>query len=200
MLRFDAQETIESVCRCLWRWMRTHGVPKSVYADGRNMYHITDGGRENFFTAMCRRLGIGTIHAHSPQAKGRVERANGTHQARLVPLLQLDGVKDMDALNAYAAGYEAEHNKRFSCPAPGGDCHRPLPKWAKTINDVCWLKSQRTIDNDWTVKYKNKGFQIQRWGSYPPAKSKVDVIETISGTVSITYRDKTAVSNKVATF
>jgi len=106
----------------------------------------------------------------------------------------------MNALNAYAAGYETEHNKRFARPAPGGDCHRPLPKWAKTIDDVCQVKSQRTIGNDWTVRYNNRVFQIQKWGSYPPAKSKVEVTETISGSVSIIYRDKTAVFNKVATF
>ena len=53
MPRFDARETIEAVCRRLWRWMRTHGVPKSVYADGRNMCHVPAGGRDNFFTAMC---------------------------------------------------------------------------------------------------------------------------------------------------
>jgi len=160
--------------------MKTHGVPKSVYADGRNVPHHRRRARE-------------FLHRHVPTPRRR-------HNPRTLAASQGQGGASERHTNAYAAGYEAEHNKRFSCPASGGDCHRPLPKWAKTIDDVCRIKSQRTIDNDWTVKYKNKGFQIQRWGSYPPAKSKVDVTETISGTVSITYRDKTTTFNKVATF
>jgi transposase len=86
MLHFDKEETVEAACLCLWRWVRTHGIPKSIYADLRNMYHLTANGRANFFNKMCRLLGIETVRAFSPQAKGRVERANGTHQKRLVPM------------------------------------------------------------------------------------------------------------------
>jgi len=119
MLHFDEQETIESACHCLWRWIRTHGVPKSIYADGRNMYHPEPGREHNFFTNMCRRLGIETIRAHSAQAKGRVERANATHQNRLVPTLEFHGIKTAEALNEYICEYEQSHNRRFSHPAPG---------------------------------------------------------------------------------
>jgi len=200
MFGFDTQETIESACFLAWRWMLRHGVPKAFYADGRNMYHLPPGGEENFFTSMCRLLGVRTIRASSPQAKGRVERGNGTHQSRLVPLLRLDGVKTLDGLNGYIPGYEKRHNRRFATEAPGGDCHRPLPKWAKTIDDVCWTEAERTVNNDWTVRYKNQVLQIERWSSYAPSKGKVTVRETISGKITLTYRDKVVEYRKVATF
>jgi transposase len=200
MMHFAWQETIESACLCAWRWMRRHGVPKSFYADGRNMRHLLPAGEDNFFTSMCRQLGIRTIRAFSPQAKGRVERGNGTHQSRLVPLLRLDGVKTLEELNTYVQAYEDRHNGRFGRKAPDGDCHRPLPKWARTIDDVCWTQTERVAGNDWTIRYKNRVFQIEKWSSYAPAKSKVVIKETISGKVSIMYRGKIVRYRKVATF
>ena len=98
MARFDAQETIESVCRRLWRWMQTHGVPKSVYADGRNLPHHRQRARE-------------FLHRHVPTARRRhnprplaANQGKCGARERHTPgvallLLQLDVVKDMDALN-----------------------------------------------------------------------------------------------------
>ena len=74
-----------------------YGVPGAFYADGRNMYHLDPHKEHNFFTMMCEVLGIRVIPAHSPQAKGRVERYNGVHQRRLIPLMKLDGVQDMES-------------------------------------------------------------------------------------------------------
>jgi hypothetical protein len=182
------------------RRIRAHGVPKSVYADGRNMYHLEPGREHNFFTNMCRLLGIVTIRAHSPQAKGRVERANGTHQNRLVPLLELRGVRTAEDLNDFIPEYEQSHNRRFAHLAPDGDAHRPLPTRVKSIEQVCWTRVERTINNDWTVRYDNLILQIPRWSSFAPAKGKVTVRETISGAISISYRDKSTSFNKVATF
>lgn len=59
------------------------------------MYHLDLDKEHNFFTMMCKILGIRVIQARSPQAKVRVEQYNGVHQRRLIPLLKLDGVRDM---------------------------------------------------------------------------------------------------------
>jgi len=200
MLHFATQETIESACFCAWRWMETHGTPKSFYADGRNMYHLLPEGEDNFFTAMCRLLGIEVRRAFSAQAKGRVERGNGTHQRRLVPLLKLDGVKTLGGLNEYAKRYEQKHNRKFGVDAPQGNAHRPLPKWARTIDDVCWTQVERTVNNDWTLRYKTQILQIEPWSIYAPAKRKVIIRETISGKMLVTYRGEPVEVRKVATF
>ena len=187
-LRFDAQETIESACRCAWRWFNEYGVPKAFYADGRNMYHLNPDAEHNFFTAMCEHLGIRVILAHSPQAKGRVERYNGVHQKRLIPLLRLDNVKDTDSANKYLENYVIEHNKRYSRPSREGNSHIPLPKDVKDIDDVCYIEVIRRLNNDWTFGYGGKIYQIPRQSVYPPAKSKIKLRITISGRIIASYR------------
>jgi transposase len=185
-LHFDEQETIESACYAAWRWVQAYGVPCAFYADGRNMYHIADN--ENFFTRMCENLGIRVIMAHSAQAKGRVERWNGVHQRRLVPLMKLDGVTDMADANKYLENYVVEHSKKYANPALEGDVHRPLPDWAEEIDDVCFIVVERQLKNDWTFSYKGKVYQIPRQSIYPPAKSKIQVKITISGRINAYYR------------
>ena len=76
-------------------WIERHGVPKALYTDWKNVYvrEATESERlkgiapVSQFGRMCARLGIGIVAANSPQAKGRVERAHGTHQDRLVKKL-----------------------------------------------------------------------------------------------------------------
>ena len=185
-MRFDEQETIESACRAAWAWFNKYGVPESFYADGRNMYHVLE--TENFFTSMCKTLGIRVIMAHSAQAKGRVERSNRTHQDRLVPLMRLDGVDNIADANRYLENYLIKHNRKFSQAALGGDVHRPLPEWAKDIDDVCVISAVRTLNNDWTFSYKNRICKIPRQSVYPPAKSKIVLKITLSGKITASYR------------
>jgi transposase len=187
-LRFDGQETIEAACRCAWNWFRKYGVPHAFYADGRNMYHLNPEAGHNFFTAMCRNLGIRVIMAHSPQAKGRVERFNGIHQRRLIPLMKLDGVKDMADANRYLENYMVEHNRRYSRPAREGNSHRPLPDWAKSIDDVCFITVERILNNDWTFQYNGKTYLLPRQSNYPPAKAKLLLNITLSGHITASYR------------
>ncbi len=188
MLYFDKQETIEAACHCAWKWFKKYGVPLAFYVDGRIMYHLSPNHDHNFFTAMCQRLGIKVILAHSPQAKGRVERYNGVHQQRLIPLLKLDGVHDTNHMNKYLENYIVKFNKRFSKSPKNGNSHRPLPSWAKNIEDLFYLEIERTIKNDWTFSFKNKIYQIPRQSSYPPAKKKILIKVNIFGNISTNYR------------
>lgn len=152
------------------------------------MYHILPEREHNFFTAMCSRLGIRVILAHSPQAKGRVERLNGIHQKRLIPLLKLDGVKDIKSANKYLENYIVKHNLKFSYPSAQGNSHRPLPPQIKSIDDVCYILVRRKLNNDWTFSYNGKIYQFPRQSHYPPAQKYLDLKITISGAISAFYR------------
>ena len=187
-IHLDAQETIESACYAAWRWFMAYGVPRAFYADGRNMYHVLEGSKTNFFKAMCHNLGIRVIMARRAQAKGRVERYNGVHQDRLVPLMRLDGVRELSDANKYLEEYIVEHNRRFSHPAKEGNVHTSLPSGIESIDDVCFILIERTLNNDWTFSYEGKTYQIPRQSDYPPAKSKIQVKITISGHITAYYR------------
>ncbi len=89
---FSAEETIWAAAGVLRRWIERYGVPQALYTDWKNVYVRPPNAGERMrgepavtqFGRMCAKLGIGIIAASSPQAKGRVERAHGTHQDRLV--------------------------------------------------------------------------------------------------------------------
>ena len=144
-LHFEREETIVSACRCAWSWFKQYGVPRAFYADGRNMYHLDPDKEHNFFTMMCEVLGIRVIPAHFPQAKGRVERYNGVHQRRLIPLMKLDGVRDMESANKYLERYVIAHNRTFSKPARNGNSHTPCLTGLKILTMcVSWKFSVKS--------------------------------------------------------
>jgi transposase len=189
MLHFEEQETIESACHCAFAWFKKYGIPKAFYADGRNMYHLLAGREPNFFTAMCERLGIKVILARSPQAKGRVERYNGVHQKRMIPLLELDNIINIKEANDYLKNYTLKHNKKFSIKPKIEKPRRPLPDWAKLIDDVCFIEAERKLNNDWTFSYKKNTYQINKQSKiYPPNKAKINLKINISGKITANYR------------
>ncbi len=97
-------------------------------------------------------LGITSIAARSPQAKGRIERAWGTLQDRLVTELRLAGADDRETANAVLARFLPRFNRRFTVPAADpAPAWRPLPAGIR-IDRVCCLKYRRVVANDHTVR------------------------------------------------
>ena len=112
---------------------------------------------------MCRDLGIRIIAASSPQAKGRVERAHGTHQDRLVKKLRVAGIAGYDDANRYLDDkYLADHNRRYARAAASQvDYHRRRPT-ARQLDAVFWLEEERVVSADWVVSYKTRLLQLER--------------------------------------
>jgi hypothetical protein len=120
---FYPEETIWAAVGVLRRWIEKYGVPRALYTDWKNVYAREATEAEKLcgevpltqFGRMCQRLGIRIVAANSPQAKGRVERAHGTHQDRLVKKLRLSGIADYEAANRYLdEHYLADHNRRYA--------------------------------------------------------------------------------------
>ena len=113
---FDSQETIKAATIVLWKWIKKFGIPQSIYADRRNAYIDYDlTASNNFFGNLCKNLKIQTIPAFSPQAKGRVERSNRTHQERCIPRLRMKNITTIDKSNEYLNNYYLPyHNKKFT--------------------------------------------------------------------------------------
>lgn len=196
--RFSGEETTWAAAGILRGWIECYGVPRALYTDWKNVYVRSPNAQERLrgeaavtqFGRMCAKLGIRILAASSPQAKGRVERAHGTHQDRLVKKLRLAGIVNYDQANAYLdEQYLAEHNRRYARPAAqAADYHRRRLT-ARQLDDVFWLEEERVVSEDWVVRYQNRLLQLQRQSQYwAPAKSRVLVRENQAGEIAIHYR------------
>lgn len=147
------------------------GRPVAFYVDKDSIYKVNRQAsveeelRDEYpmtqFTRAMKELGIEVMAAHSPQAKGRVERGFHTHQDRLVKELRLRGISTMEAANRYLWDvYIPEHNARFAVePANSSNLHRPLLP-DHDLDEILSLRTERTVLLDFTVRFKSKFLQI----------------------------------------
>ena len=133
---FSEEETIWAAAGVLRRWIERYGVPQALYTDWKNVYVRPPNAEERAsgepavtqFGRMCAKLGIRIIAASSPQAKGRVERARGTHQDRLVKKLRLAGVANYQQANAFfGEALSGGTQSPLRARAPGAGRLSPAP-------------------------------------------------------------------------
>lgn len=180
-----------------------HGLPKSIYLDRFSTYSMNVGlARENpdtltQFERAAKEAGIEIVHAHSPQGKGRVERAFRTLQDRLVKELRLAGIDTVESANAFLREtYVPDHNRRFGREAARrGDLHRRPSRRELTdvLPYVFCRREQRVIRNDFTIPFRKDRFQLlptPRLTMRP--KERVDVHEMPDGGIRLLVRGKVA--------
>ena len=200
LARLGEEETIWAAAGALRAWIERYGVPLALYVDWKNLYRRPATVQERLrgeepvtqFGRMCGELGIELIAASTPQAKGRVERVHGTHQDRLVKKLRRKQISSHAEANRYLEGeYLPEHNGRFGrVAARPEDYHRRAPG-ASELDKIFRLESERTISEDWVVRYRGRFFQLEPESrNYAPAKGKVVVWERPDGGMGIEYRGR----------
>jgi hypothetical protein len=116
-------------------------------------------------------LNIELICANSPQAKGRVERANQTLQDRLVKELRLAGVSDMQAGNAFLELYRLQHNKRFAVPAASADDAHTSLRRDQDLARILASRTTRKVSKQLLVQHSGVIYQITtttRRAVFPP--------------------------------
>lgn len=167
---FEDNEGVHAVFRFWWLYMEAHGRPMAIYLDKFSTYKINHKNavdNPEFMTQFERamkELDVRVICANSPQAKGRVERSFGTLQDRMVKEMRLLDIKTRDAGNKYIHEYYLpDHNKRFSVPARStNDAHRPLSDDLRNrLRSIFSIQSKRKVNNDYTIQFKNKWFQLE---------------------------------------
>ena len=194
------QETTEACMRTLWAWIIQYGIPRALYTDKKNVF-ITDreptleeqlAGEEpqTAFGKACAKLGIEIIPANSPQAKGRVERTHGVDQDRLVKELKLAQVTTVAGANEFlSSGYQGRMNDKFAVEARSDkDYHRPKPKGLNLAHVFCF-EQERTVSNDWVVRYQNRALQIKKGNQMlPKPRTKIIVQHLLDGTLRLLYK------------
>ncbi|MEA3306897.1 MAG: ISNCY family transposase [Elusimicrobiota bacterium] len=181
-------------------YLLRNGRPIAFYVDKDSIYKVNrnatveeelrDEAPLTQFTRAMTELDITMINAHSAQAKGRVERGFKTHQDRLVKELRLANISDIKEANKFLQEiYIPTHNARFSVvPANGTNAHRPLLKSHK-LEEIFTLKTERTLHNDFTVRFNNNFFQIEKEQSVRiRPKSKVMVEVRLDGSAHIKFK------------
>lgn len=198
--RFYDDEGTLSAMDSFRGYVRQHGVPQSVYLDKLPTYKAKRkltveeelagvSAPKSQFERALRELGVVVIHAHSPQAKGRIERGFGTLQDRLVKELRLAGVRTKDEANAFLERYLPGHNERFSiAPAREGDLHWQLPKDID-LEGILSVQTKRALRNDVTIAHNRRLYQIERLSSNARVKHVI-VEDRIDGSMRVTYNGR----------
>ncbi len=128
--------------------------------------------------------GVELIPAHSPQAKGRVERLFKTFQDRVIKEMRLADVFTLEATNQFLKGYLPIYNQRFVVrPAQATDLHRPCPAHRELDRILC-LKTTRCLRKDFTIAYQGGLYQIHETVRAP----HVLVEEHVNGTMRIMHQ------------
>jgi hypothetical protein len=195
MARFYPSGTVVTHMHLVQRWLCRHGRPLALYTDRHSIFEPQDKGHaqpdaETQLGRALRELDIALIRAHSPQAKGRVERSFGTAQDRWVKELRLAGVTTCAAANELLERLLPAHNRRFSKAArQAADAHRPLGP-GHDLAAILSLQEQRVVANDYTIRFRNRFYQLLP-PVYPGQRGAKVVIELrLDGSLAIRFREK----------
>jgi DNA-binding Lrp family transcriptional regulator len=201
--RFVREDSTREHMKVLKSYLEAHGRPLAFYTDKAGLFRVnprrvgygeekTEEGETQIGRAL-RELGIELIHAHSPQAKGRVERCFGTLQDRLVKGLRKAGAKTLKEANQYLEQeFLAFWRARFGRePASPVDAHRPLGERPELHSILSHVQTRR-VANDYTVSWNGKHYQIPREGMRPGLRSSTVRVEgRLDGTVWVRVADRT---------
>jgi hypothetical protein len=170
LLLFEEHEGVLPVFRFWKQYLVTCGKPSAIYHDRFSTYRVNakklrdDEDVRTQFVRALNLLGIESIAANTPQAKGRVERLFGTLQDRLVKELKLRGITDAETANRFLKEeFLAWYRTRFGVPAAQKeDKHRALSEKERTLlPSIFSRQEERIIQNDFTIRHKNAWFQLE---------------------------------------
>jgi hypothetical protein len=195
-LQFVAAETTFNYFAAVRSYIRLYGKPRAFYSDKFSIFRVnipnalTGTGLTQFGRAM-KELEIELICAHSPQAKGRVERANQTLQDRLVKELRLRSISSVEAANDYLPEFIASFNSRFAVsPRSREDAHRQLAP-GEDLSRILLLCERRTLSKNLTISFNNVIYQIEtKRAAYTMRGAQVEVRESSAGVITIEHRGR----------
>lgn len=199
--RFVRHDSTEENLRQLRAYLQQHGRPVAVYTDKASLFQTTpraihhrdapEQQRTQIGRAL-KELNIEWIAAHSPQAKGRIERSFQTAQDRLVKGLRQVGAKDLETANQYLQQvYVPLWNRRFRrTPQLAGDAHRPLLP-GTNLDSVLSIRQSRTVSQDHTVSWNGVLYQIERQQlAHGMRRARVQLERRLDGSTWMCWRSR----------
>ncbi len=199
LARFYTGEDTAAAYDIFERYVGLYGLPVALYSDRDSIYvctreacleeELANVGPETQFARAMRELGVGLIPAHSPQAKGRVERRHSLFQDRLVKEMRLLGIRTIEAANAFLDGsFLTLVNERYTVkPYDSANAHLPRPS-ASTLSVVLSWQESRGVAKDWTLRWRNRRLQIDaRHAALGLPGRRVVVVERRDGSLCLLY-------------
>ena len=197
---FAKNEGVKEVSRFWKEYVEEHGKPASVYLDKFSTYKVNHkNATDNHelltrFEGMTRRIGIKLITAHSPEAKGRIERLFKTLQDRLVKEMRLLSISNPEEGNRFLKNiFISAFNKQFGvAPSKEGNVHRQLsPVEKENLPSLFSVRNTRKVSNDFCVQYENQWIQLEREQPTLVCRRDTVVIEKrIDDTIHLSLREK----------
>lgn len=179
------------------RYLDRHGIPVAFYSDKHGIFKINaknalSGSGLTQFGRGMKHLDIEIICANTPQAKGRVERANETLQDRLVKELRLQNINTIEAANDFTPEYIEDFNRRFAVqPRSNHNAHLPLLLSKDELDIIFSRQETRILSKNLTLQYHKVVYQIQTTRlTYAMRKAQVTVCENAQGKITILYKGK----------
>lgn len=186
------------------RYVMQYGMPLAVYADKHTTYtspaqptvdeQLAGEKPQSQFERSLAELGVKLLHAHSPQAKGRIERLFSTFQDRLIKELRLAGIGTRSEANRFLNTYLPTYNQRFAVqPAQAADLHRPSPP-SRHLDRILCVKTKRVLRRDGTVAHNGQLYQIHDHVRTTHVMGE----ERLDGSMWMTHHGRTLHSHAIA--
>lgn len=203
--RFYEYEGTIPALDSLKRYIKKYGIPVSIYLDKHSTYKSTKEAtiEEELqgikplsqYERAAQELEIEVVHAHSPQAKGRVERLFRTLQNRLIKEMRLCGINSIEEANKFLPGYLETYGQRFGVKAvKDTNVHRPLPAGLDLDRILC-IKTRHALRNDFTVAHEGNLYQVK-----DKVRGKAVVVEErVNGRLCIRYQDRSLRFKEITT-
>lgn len=193
-LWFVPHESFFGYCEAARLYFERCGKPLAFYSDKHGIFHLNrpntlkGDGLTEFGRAM-QELEVQILCANTPQAKGRVERANQTLQDRLTKELRLRGISSMEDANVYLPEFIADYNHRFAVtPRSSFDAHRPLAS-TDQLDLILSRRETRILSDSLSFQYHKVIYQVQvDRPSYAMRNAQITVCENVHGQITVLYK------------
>lgn len=197
-LRFVDTETTLGYMSVLEEYVLEHGLPAAIYSDRHSIFCVNRGDDKDIgdaqtqFARALEQLGIEGIQANSPQAKGRVERANQTLQDRLVKEMRLHDISGQEAANAWLPHYIRHFNRRFAVvPAAAQDAHVPYGGSPAALQRILAVHTTRRLSKNLSCQHDGLLYQVQSADQGLALRgAQVSVVTSPTGQVELLWQGR----------
>ncbi len=188
-------------------YIEQYGKPLAFYSDKHSVFRVNQKSKQDSqitqFGRILNELNIDIIFANSPQAKGRVERANRTLQDRLIKEMRLEGICSITEANAWLPCFIEQFNQKFAkCARNSKNLHRPLTESDAELEDIFTLQEQRKVTKNLTITYDKCIYMLEPTPlNHKLVGQYITFLEYPDGTVAIMHEGRKinySIFNKLA--